>query len=1148
MPTLTLLYLIPAGVFVAMAVLWFLAGKIPRLFSVLPVMTCYAMTAVLLIAGGMCHRVAHIKLSGLEIDLVARDGTPRPVILGSELPRAKMDASIDIPGLPPDALRLGLVNDHLTLAPGAGYHRGILVRTGGVLVPLEPGGVPRLVLLEKGDTITIPPTEGGEVIAQWRVGNEVNELVPTTKPRWIGSDGTGIAKLAGLPPQVLSVHLNGAALELTKGPGWTPNLGVMINGRRLEFEASPALQVSYFPGLTTLSLVQPDPVVGTLAFDESAPPLRREAFLSWQSVLPQPTAFEFPAESGRLLRVGGTIEDDVFVKGLPGNALTLSVSPDGKMTLDLTDDGREAQEEGLALGTFPQTVPAGQPIVLGDGNVTHSGSFHLLGPTAPPVVVADENSSEGSVNLPPPSATPPAFWRCAWQPVIKTRWQLPNRTISLPLASVPVDLFTRRPWTQRVFGLGQLSARESALQSAIVYTPDHPAMVNGASLLQLEPSLVVSRGGKPLAPPAVELGRLRNGAKLEILQVLTETQGDNVATSLGHPLHPAVVNTPQRVTVRRRFAAVTVVGEERGSKTVPVLRVAFEKPQIRSISMSDVKDELAARDDEGPQGVRFGINDRTGFSDLPHQVTFPMLTHSFDDANADVEMNWSELVVQDDFRHQTLKYGEPFKIGGSNRLDLTVTKETISTSRVFWVILTGLLATAIAWVNGASFWWMALQFGVSFLTCSRVLFGQAALVNAPYNSEVISTGMIALVLAPAIMGLGMLFLRGFLPGRLDGWLANFEARVTYRWVALAALGLLVLRIAMLGGFGAKEAVSLGGFRLALSVFFVPAYLLLFAQTCQLLWQEKELAGGLRPRVITRFAITTLWLFGCQSVTALLVSDLGMFLYFVPMALVLAAIGTGAAWEGLVRSLRVSKEELKAEKPWLASISGSALVLPLVMMMLVFTAPRFLINSWPGMLDELSSDTELVTDSTLLRVLQFANEDYLINLGTDTAERIAQDHAIMANYAHRGLFGEGYLQVDVLPAKAVTALNDNVSAVFIFAQFGVVGALAMLAAYLAMMLAGLGGREKSNALTSWLALLAGMSFALVSIYMMAANFGLLPFTGRNMYLLGLNSWSDVAESLALVLFIMLGIARSEHHDQVFTPPKENVLGDIIQGNA
>jgi hypothetical protein len=217
-----------------------------------------------------------------------------------------------------------------------------------------------------------------------------------------------------------------------------------------------------------------------------------------------------------------------------------------------------------------------------------------------------------------------------------------------------------------------------------------------------------------------------------------------------------------------------------------------------------------------------------------------------------------------------------------------------------------------------------------------------------------------------------------------------------------------------------------------------------------------------------------------------------------------------------------------------------------MMTLVFIAPKALISTWPGLLDEMASDEELVTDSTLLRVLNFADEDYLINLGTDTAERIAQDHAIMASYAHRGLFGEGYLQVDVLAAKAVTALNDNVSAVFIFAQFGVVGALAVIVAYIAIMLAALGARERINSLTSWLALMAGMSFALVSLYMMAANYGLLPFTGRNMYLLGLNSWSDVAESFALIFLIMLGIARSNFRAAP-SKPASAVLADIIEGN-
>jgi hypothetical protein len=50
MPTLS--YILPAGVFLAMALLWYLGGKLPRLFAVLPVAACYAATAVLLFCWG----------------------------------------------------------------------------------------------------------------------------------------------------------------------------------------------------------------------------------------------------------------------------------------------------------------------------------------------------------------------------------------------------------------------------------------------------------------------------------------------------------------------------------------------------------------------------------------------------------------------------------------------------------------------------------------------------------------------------------------------------------------------------------------------------------------------------------------------------------------------------------------------------------------------------------------------------------------------------------------------------------------------------------------------------------------------------------------------------------------------------------------
>lgn len=1149
MPTFTIFYLVPAGVFLAMAVLWYVGGRLPRFFAVLPVAASYAATAVLLLCGGMCHRVAHVRLSGVEVDLIDRSGKERLIALGGSESGQRAEAGIEIPGLPAEALRIGLVGDQLKITPGPGYQRGILVRSGGRLVPLEAGGVPRLVPLENGDQIGVPADEGGEVIAQWRLGRQRLELDVTATLRWIGSSGTGVAKLPGMAAQVIGLKLDGAALVLAKGPGWTNDLGVLANGRRVSFGDQPELRVEYRPSLTTLALVKAEPLAGTITFAESSPPLRTKASLTWKSLLEQPVAYPFEMETGRAYLVGGSLEDHVFVKGLPPGVMTLTVSAEGRLTLELSEHGVEAQKEGRIAGSYPQTVETGKAVAIGDASVPYAGTIHLLGAAAQepaqPATVTTEDA-ETDINV-PAAAEPPKRWRCAWQPAIQTHWQLPNRTISLPLVDVPVDLFTRRLWTQRVFPLAQLSNREGSLRSVIACTPDHPAWVNGASLLQLDPALTITRAGRPVATDTAETGVLKKNDTLEILQVLAETQGDRTASSLGNALHPATVTDAQRVSVRRRFASMRVVTEERGKREVPVLHVEFDKPMIRSLSMSEVKEELAAREDEGTDAVRFGLNDRSGFSELPHQVAFPLLSRAFDEANADVDMRWRSFSVQDDFKRQTLGYGEPFKIGGAHRLLLSITKETIPVGRIFWVVVAGLIAVVVAWKNGATFWWMALQFGVGFLTCNRVLFGQAALVNPPFNPEVVNTAMLTLVAAPLLLGGGMFLLRGVLPGRVEERLRRFESGVTYRWLGALALGLLLLRVLLLGSLGAKEAVSLGGLRVALSVFFVPAYLLLFAQACQILWREKEAASGLPTRVVTRFTIATLWLFACQTVTALLVSDLGMFLYFVPMALVLAAVGLFALWEGVVRSLRLSKEELRQQKPWHASVVGAALMTPLLLMTLVFVAPRALVSTWPGLTAELSSEEELVTDSTLLRVLQFAQEDYLINLGTDTAERIAQDHAIMANYAHRGLFGEGYLQVDVLSAKAVTALNDNVSAVFIFAQFGVVGALAVLLAYIAVMIGALGARERINSLTSWLALMAGMSFALVSLYMMAANYGLLPFTGRNMYLLGLNSWSDVAESFALLFLILLGLARADFRASVEVKPSSEVLPDIIEGN-
>jgi hypothetical protein len=54
-------------------------------------------------------------------------------------------------------------------------------------------------------------------------------------------------------------------------------------------------------------------------------------------------------------------------------------------------------------------------------------------------------------------------------------------------------------------------------------------------------------------------------------------------------------------------------------------------------------------------------------------------------------------------------------------------------------------------------------------------------------------------------------------------------------------------------------------------------------------------------------------------------------------------------------------------------------------------------------------------------------------------------------------------------------------------------------------------------------LAGLTFGLASLYMILANYGLTLFTGRNAYLLGLDSRADVLESFLLALLFAAGAA-------------------------
>jgi len=1131
--SLSLWFALPAAVFAVVSILWVIAGNRARFLSVLPLWAPYAMCAILLVLGGLLHRVAHVRLHGFEFDLP--DESPAPIPIGGELHGKRPEFGLDVPDLDYQALGLVYENGQLRIVPGPGYRRGTLVRCNGKLVPLEPGGVPRLVGLHSGDTLVIPPEAGGEVIADWRLGQGRFELNAEKQSRVLGSDGTGAARISLLPAQVATVRTRGETLTVAAGPGLSSGLGIMVNGRRLDFSTQREISIPFLSGKTRLAVVKAEPLSGRARLYEQSP-LRRSAFVDWEAAQTSVRGFSINVQSGREYTLGGGPNDNLYVRGLISGALDLEVSQMGHLHLKMSRAAQQSVADHEMEAMPDQECEAGSSIRLGAAHAPNGGILKVspssnakapdfsLQPAAGTDEADEMETTDDEGFEPAPPAAPSSTWVVTWIPNTITRMPLSNRVVTVPLISKPFELLSHRPWQQLIFPLANLSPRESGLRSAFIYGVPHPEFsVNGVTLLQLEPELSVERDGHLLPMQGVPLGVIENGAPVEILQVVADESGGDLGNVSGSPLHPANVYQGKRVRLVEKFSSISVVQTGAQDKRKSVLRVLLPAPITGSVPMSDVTKALDQRELKESAQVRFGINDRNGLSDLPYQLTFPRLAAEFDQANADVELNFSTFNVQDDFGRRKCEYHAEFEIGGNRRLILSLSKEMIPFKRAILIGIAGVIATIAGWMRGRSYCWLCLLHGVGMLTCARVIFTQAAFVNPPYNAEVAETATIAAVAMPIFLLAAGFLCRVLLPGRIDNALQRWETRSSYVRVYGACIILLLLRFALLL-IGAKESLSLG-FRFSLSIVFVPLWILVNARTCFLMEREKQVARGFTWKVASRFAAAMLVTFLCQAISAVMTSDLGMFLYFIPTGILLAALGAAVIAQSVLVFLRCGPSERAAFGPLKAINAGLLMLVPVCAMGLVFCSPKWILNRWPGLGRELASTEHLVTDSTLLRVLQFADEEYLSNLGTDTAERIIEDHKIMDSYSYRGMLGEGYLQVHLIKAKYVTALNDNVSSIYIFAQFGVVGAVAITVAYLALCLAPIEARGSRNTVTSWAALLAGLSLACVSIYMMLANRGCLPFTGRNMYLLGLNSGSDVAEASLLIWLIILGLERA-----------------------
>ncbi len=351
---------------------------------------------------------------------------------------------------------------------------------------------------------------------------------------------------------------------------------------------------------------------------------------------------------------------------------------------------------------------------------------------------------------------------------------------------------------------------------------------------------------------------------------------------------------------------------------------------------------------------------------------------------------------------------------------------------------------------------------------------------------------------------------------LDGWLErprSPRAQVA-AWLTLAFVPGVMRALLLLVGF--RESLQIGQ-RFALTLVHVPLGLLVEGLYLVWLWRRQRARGILEVRdFLPALAI----IIGTWFLPSLLVSDLGLALLNVPVflvAIVVLVVGVTARdrADGHVTSQRLT------------------VALPVVALAAYLLVAAFPIGARAllALIPEQAT-IRLESERNYLRLLDRAYPKRLEEVARRGSEELAVMSAVMRSYTSGPVAGRGYLASEISPHIRATALREHVPAVFVASEWGLLGASGLLLLYLAFAAAGPrlttvdetvfdpGASTGLWTMTGWL---AALTLAIPSLYMVLANYRLTLFTGKNAYLLGLDSTADVLETLALVLVAALGAA-------------------------
>ena len=323
------------------------------------------------------------------------------------------------------------------------------------------------------------------------------------------------------------------------------------------------------------------------------------------------------------------------------------------------------------------------------------------------------------------------------------------------------------------------------------------------------------------------------------------------------------------------------------------------------------------------------------------------------------------------------------------------------------------------------------------------------------------------------------------------------------------LGAIVAIRVLLGLLGFRERV----FGIALSAVYVP---LLLACIGAVLAQAEAAPAERRRRVGLVFL-------GALAVgvvmVAVAINDIGFGLVHLP-PIAGVALWRLARWRDSAGAIPLSWRD---RLPW---------ALPAAGLVVGYFALWAMIAATPPPSDSAPLETRVAyavedhsTDPNWLRLRAVFAPSQIERIGNRSAA-VQLDQSLLLGELTGTLLGRGWLYpVDLGTFRfQATHLSDYLSASHIMAPFGRLGAIAFLLVLAAAAGAAVSARIAVPAPWPHLAgALAIWTLFGAAAYMILANLLLVPFTGRNIYLLAASSGGDLIEGLALLLMARIGIA-------------------------